>query len=96
MDALIYLVVLLSASAAVVSLSYVWWCAVRDALRARQAAAEARCVKPYWPLLILALGWPGALIYWSAVDGSSHNIPSNGGMAFQPWMDSGAGRLPVS
>ena len=65
MDALIYLVVIVSASAALVSLSYVWWCALRDALHARQAAAEARGAKSYWPLLILALGWPGALIYWT-------------------------------
>jgi hypothetical protein len=64
MDVLIYTVVLFSASAALVSLSYIWWCAARDAFRARRAAAAARGAQPRWPLLILALGWPGALIYW--------------------------------
>jgi hypothetical protein len=64
MDVLIYLVVLFSASAALVSLSYIWACAVRDALRARKAAEARRGAPSLWPLAILALGWPGALLYW--------------------------------
>jgi amino acid transporter len=64
MDVLIYMVVLLAASAALVSLSYVWVCALCDALRTRSATSE-RGAGNLWPLMIVALGWLGALLYWN-------------------------------
>lgn len=65
MDVLIYLMVLLAASAALVSLSYVWYCALCEALRTRSATG-GRGAGNLWPLMIVALGWLGALLYWNA------------------------------
>jgi hypothetical protein len=62
MDVLIYLVVLFSGAVALVCLSYVWFCALMDALRGRESAAGGCSVKRLG--LLLGLGWPGALIYW--------------------------------
>jgi len=67
MDAIylgVYLGVLLAVSVAVVSLSFVWFSALRDALGAGDTAAGARSAQRFWVLLILVLGWPGALLYW--------------------------------
>lgn len=59
MELLIYFGVLLAVATALTSMSYVWLCALRDALSARGAGR-------HWPLLIVALGWLGALLYWNS------------------------------
>ena len=63
MDLLAYGLVLLSLSAALVSLSYVWFSALAHAFRATPASGNG--ARLFWLVTIVALGWPGALIYWS-------------------------------
>lgn len=77
MDVLIYLMVLLAASAALVSLSYVWYCALGDALRMRNTSG-GRGAGNLWPLTIVALGWLGALLYWNTAGSGQWSVVSKG------------------
>lgn len=67
MDLLIYGVVLLAAAVAAVSLSYIWVCALQDALHGAAAPEGGRVARRR--LLLAALGWPGALAYWLMANG---------------------------
>jgi hypothetical protein len=65
MYVLLYCLVLLALSVALVSMTYVWICGLRHALRTRQDPDFGTGRKALWLFVMIAFGWLGAALYWT-------------------------------